>query len=87
MTEAQKSSTRKKKTNQKLPLRKTKKQLDNYVKYSSMALEMGVIIFLGVFGGLKLDQKLNLSFPFFTLLLSIVSVSLAIYVAIKDFLK
>ncbi|MCD6202303.1 MAG: AtpZ/AtpI family protein [Bacteroidales bacterium] len=52
-----------------------------------MALEMGVIIFLGVFGGLKLDQKLNLSFPFFTLLLSIVSVSLAIYVAIKDFLK
>ncbi len=52
-----------------------------------MALEMGVIIFLGVFGGWKLDQKLNLSFPVFTLILSLIAVGLAIYVAIKDFLK
>ncbi len=52
-----------------------------------MALEMGVIIILGVFGGFKLDHKLNLSFPLFTLLSAIISISLAIYIAIKDFLK
>ena len=48
---------------------------------------MGIIIVLGVFGGFKLDQKLNLSFPVFTLFLSIIAVGLAIYIAIKDFLK
>ena len=49
---------------------------------------MGAIIFLGMFGGIKLDQALGLKkFPVFTLVLSLASVFLAIYFAIKDFLK
>jgi len=48
---------------------------------------MGVIIFLGVFGGMKLDKWLKLKIPVFTLLLSLVSVISAIYFVIKDFLK
>ncbi len=48
---------------------------------------MGVIIFAGAFGGMKLDRKLDLSFPVFTLLLSIIALILAIYIAIRDFLK
>ncbi|MFO8128308.1 MAG: AtpZ/AtpI family protein [Bacteroidales bacterium] len=64
-----------------------KNHLKNYGKYSSIALQMLVIILLGVFGGYKLDEWINTGFPVFTLLLSIISVALAIYVAIKDFIK
>jgi hypothetical protein len=48
---------------------------------------MIVIIVAGTFGGLKLDQWVNLNFPLFTLVLTLFSVSLAIYLAIKDFIK
>ena len=49
---------------------------------------MGAIIFLGMFGGIKLDAFLGLKkFPAFTLIFSLLSVFLAIYFAIKDFLK
>jgi len=48
---------------------------------------MLVIILAGVFGGLKLDEWLKLNFPVFTVILSILSVSLAIFVVIKDLIK
>ncbi|MBK6835882.1 MAG: AtpZ/AtpI family protein [Bacteroidetes bacterium] len=52
-----------------------------------MAFQMGAIITIGVFGGKKLDSWLELKTPIFTLILSLVSVTAAIYVSIKDFLK
>jgi len=48
---------------------------------------MGVIIFAGVFGGFKLDEKLKWEFPVFTVILSLFSVAAAIYIVIKDFIK
>ncbi len=69
------------------PIRPKKPPLNNYVKYSSIAMQMLVIILLGVYGGYKLDELLNIKFPVFTIILSLISVSLAIYVAIKDFIK
>jgi len=49
---------------------------------------MGVIIFLGVWGGQKLDAIMSIAnFPLFTILLSFVSVFMAIYIAVRDFLK
>lgn len=69
------------------PLRKKKKYLDSYAKYTSIALQMLVIIIAGVLGGWKLDEWLDLKFPVFTILLSLISVSFAIYTAIRDFLK
>jgi len=48
---------------------------------------MGVIILLGVWGGVKLDQITRLGFPLFTVLLSIISVAFAIYYVIKDLIK
>jgi hypothetical protein len=48
---------------------------------------MIAIILIGVFGGVKLDEWLELTFPVFTVILSILSVFLAIYYAIKDFIK
>jgi hypothetical protein len=52
-----------------------------------MALQMVTIIVIGSVGGLKLDQWLNLSFPVFTLILSLLSVAIAIYLAIKDIIR
>jgi hypothetical protein len=64
-----------------------KKTLNNYAKYSSMGLQMGAIITGGVLGGIQLDKWLQLKFPIFTLLLTLLSVFLAMYYFIKDILK
>jgi F0F1-type ATP synthase assembly protein I len=65
---------------------KRKKQLNNYAKYTGLGIQMLVIIGAGVFGGYYLDTWLENSFPVFLILLSILSVGIAIYHAIKDFL-
>jgi len=52
-----------------------------------MAFQMMIIIAAGSLGGLKLDQWIGTKFPFFTLSLSIISVALAIYFAIKDIIR
>jgi F0F1-type ATP synthase assembly protein I len=63
-----------------------KRQLNAYARYSSIALQMLVIILIGVFGGFKIDHWLHTQ-PVFTIILSIVSVVLAIYYVTKDLLK
>jgi len=68
-------------------LSKNKKPVNDYIKYSSLGFQMLAIILLGVFGGFKLDQLLHIRFPVFTLVLSMLSVGLAIYYGVKDFLK
>jgi len=59
----------------------------SYAKYSSIAVQMLVIILIGVFGGIKLDEWISWKFPVFTTILSIVSVFLAIYYVIRDLIK
>lgn len=58
-----------------------------YAKYSSLAFQMIFIILAGVSGGRWIDQKLELAYPIFTFVLSVASVFLAIYYALKDFIK
>ena len=50
-------------------------------------MQMLVIIFAGVFGGMELDKWLKLKFPVFTVILSVLSVFAAIYLVIKDLIK
>ena len=65
-----------------------KKQPDySYMRYASMGTQMLIIIGLGVIGGYYLDKYLELKIPVFTLTLSLLSVAIAIYLSIKDFLK
>ena len=71
------------KSNQKKP----QKQLNNYVRYSSLAFQMLGIILVGVFGGMKLDQLISWDFPVFTVVLSILAVFGSLYFAVKDLLK
>ena len=71
-----------------MPLQNKPKErtLSTYAIYSNMGIEMGVIIALGVFGGIKLDQKLNCS-PAFTITLSLAGVAIAMYVMIRTALR
>ncbi len=64
-----------------------KKPLNAYARYSGMGIQMAVIIGLGTYGGIKLDALISIKFPVFTILFSLLSVALAIYVSIKDFIK
>lgn len=66
---------------------KKKKSLDSYTRYSGIAFQMLIIILIGVFGGIKLDQWLKLTFPVFTVILSILAVILSIYTVTKDLMK
>jgi F0F1-type ATP synthase assembly protein I len=68
-------------------MKKPRLPLNDYARYSSIALQMLVIIVLGVGGGYLLDKWIGWKFPVFTVLLSIVSVAAAIYLVIKDLLK
>jgi len=49
-----------------------------------MAFQMVIIIGLGVFGGIKLDDWLPMQFPLFTVVLSLIAVGLSSYFMIKD---
>ncbi len=75
---------------QQLDLKKQKKKqinsANNALRYTSIATEMLVIIFIGVFGGIKLDEWLNTS-PVFSIILSLIGVFSGIYLAIKDFVR
>ena len=64
-----------------------KKNNNAYLKYSTIAMQMAIIIVGGTFGGKWLDSFIHIKFPVFTLIFSIISVFLAVYYAIKDIIK
>ena len=63
------------------------KGLSSYAKYTCIAFQMGIIILVTTWGGIKLDQLAGFEKPVFTIILSLLGVFAAIYTAIKDFLK
>jgi F0F1-type ATP synthase assembly protein I len=63
-----------------------RKNLNDYARYSGMAIQMLVIILAGVFAGFKLDQWLHTK-PVLTVVLSLISVALSIYIVTKDLLR
>ncbi len=65
---------------------KPKKKFDDFIRYSSLAFEMIVIMGIGTWSGILIDEWLELGFPVFTLVLMILSVVGAIYHAIRKFI-
>jgi F0F1-type ATP synthase assembly protein I len=63
-----------------------RKSLNDYARYSSMAVQMLAIILIGVFAGFKLDQWFDTK-PILTVIFSIVSVAISIYSVTKDLLR
>lgn len=66
--------------------RKPKKKFDDFIRYSSLAFEMIVIMGVGTWSGTLIDDWLELGFPVFTLVLMILSVIGAIYHVIRKFI-
>lgn len=64
-----------------------KDNLKAWAKYSSMGFQMLAIMLLGVWGGLQLDKYLETTKPYFTIILTIIAVILAIYTSIKDLIR
>jgi len=62
---------------------KKKKQLKPYIIYSSISIQMAVIIIAGVFFGDYLDNKNQLNIPIYTIIFSLLSVFLALYYVLK----
>ncbi len=56
-------------------------------RYSGVAFEMLGIIFLGTYGGYKIDLLRNAEFPLWTLVLSLLSIIIALYVVLKDLIR
>ncbi len=61
-----------------------KKQPNSFYKYTGMAFKMIVIILVFTFGGMKLDDYLEPSFPVSTLFGALLGSGMAIYSMIKD---
>lgn len=62
---------------------KKESPIHQYAVYSNLAFEMGAVIALGVFGGVKLDKLLNIS-PLFTILCSLASIAIALFLIIRS---
>ena len=63
------------------------KPLNAYAKYGALGIQMAVIIGGGCYGGYKLDEYYKNTTPVFTIILSLVSIALAMYIVLKDFIK
>lgn len=69
------------------PEKPSQKPLNAYTKYSSLGIQMAVIIGVGSYGGYKLDKYFQNKTPVFTIILSLASIALAMYVVLKDLIK
>ncbi len=58
-----------------------------YAKYSTLAMQMGVIIVAGAFGGRELDKLVEWKFPVFTLVLTILSVIGAVFYGMREIFR
>jgi F0F1-type ATP synthase assembly protein I len=61
--------------------------MNAYAKYSGLAIQMGVIICLGVFGGQYVDRFFELKDPWGTIVLSLLGVFTSLYIVIKEVIK
>jgi len=61
--------------------------LKEYAKYSSLILQMIVIVALGIWGGIELDKLLNMKGPVFTIILTIFTSFAAVFYLFRTLLK
>ncbi|MBO4874239.1 MAG: AtpZ/AtpI family protein [Bacteroidales bacterium] len=58
--------------------------LGKWARYTSLAFEMGIVIFAGAFGGHKFDRYFATEKPWFTVAMSLFAVFASIYMVIKS---
>ena len=72
-----------------MPKNKTtkKKQLNSYIKYTSLTTQMAVIIAAGTFFGAELDKLNNSDSKIYTIIFSLASIFLALYYVLKKIIN
>ena len=63
--------------------RKKRSPLNKYAKYSSLTIQMIIIVFIGNFTGEFLDTKLHIEKSYFTIALSLLSIIISLYYLFK----
>lgn len=58
-----------------------------FFKYSSLVIQMGVVIGLFAWGGNKLDSWYQNKKPVWTIILSLSGIAIGLYLVLRDFLK
>lgn len=64
-----------------------KKQVNDYVKYSTIAFQMIATVAIGVFAGIKLDEHFQTDNAIFTLVFTLVFVLIGILIGVRGILK
>ena len=72
---------------EKNPTKKPTNRLNDYARYSSIGFQMIAVVLIGVWGGIQLDKLVAFKFPVFTVVLSISSVFISLYLVLKDLFK
>ena len=60
-----------------------RKQPNTLLRFSNLTVQMGVIIGLSSWAGVKLDEYFKTKDPYFTIVLSLLGIGIAMYVVIK----
>lgn len=64
-----------------------KNRVNNYIRFSGIGIQMGIIITAGALGGQWLDGKQGNEFPTWTLVLTLFAISTSLYIIIKEVIK
>lgn len=62
---------------------KRRKPLADYAKYSGIGIMMLTVILLGTYAGVSLDRHFGISSSLFTIICSLLSVAVALYLVVK----
>jgi F0F1-type ATP synthase assembly protein I len=65
----------------------SKKRSNTFLRFSNLTFQMGVIIGLSAWGGMKLDEHFKTKDPYFTIVLSLIGIGIALYVVLRDVVK
>lgn len=65
----------------------SQKPLNAYAKYSTLGVQMALIIGGGCYGGYRLDEYWQTQTPVFTIILSLASIAIAMYLVLKDVIR
>lgn len=69
------------------PKKKEDNPLRKYVRFSTVALQMGIVIAAGALGGRWIDQKQGDEFPLWTLILTLIAIFGSLFQVIREVIK
>ncbi len=68
-------------------IQKKKERLNNYARFSGVGFQMLATIGVGFWGGIKLDNIYPNNYQVFTVICSLISIGVALYLVIKQVTK